>query len=174
MWCLVQILSDKKWKHRTWWHDHISVCMIICWHFRGNQGHWGEGREDRFPDLVPQAVSPAGDPGDPQHWAGGGYSSHRVSISNINHNIFIIENNCSNDNCEQCPCKSRSPRKIDKCSIARTDSTVFYFSTNVHKTYRDMTVVVEGDNIKNVSCIEGCQDFNISELWSDFLRGRAS
>ena len=121
---------------------------------------------------MPQALQEAGDPGHSQHWghrpvwAGGGYSSHSVSISHshINRIIIIIKCNCSNDNCDECPCKSRSSRKIDKCSLARTDSTVFYFSTSVHKTYRDMTVVVKGENIKNVSCVESCQDFNVSEI----------
>ena len=48
--------------------------------------------------------------------------------------------------------------------MARTDSAAFYFSTNAHKAYRDMVVVVEGDNIKNVSCVGDCQDFIVTDL----------
>ena len=48
--------------------------------------------------------------------------------------------------------------------IVRTDSADFYFSTHAHKAYRDMVVKVEGDNIRNVTCIESCLDFNVSTL----------
>ena len=50
--------------------------------------------------MVPQALQEAGDPGHSQHWghrpvwAGGGYSSHSVSISHSHINRIIIIIKC--------------------------------------------------------------------------------